>query len=110
MKYKNDAYRARAGASACKGRRIARSKLDNIVLDERLLVPKRLRDPLSGWLDHSSSAAETRREKLRQLRTRETSLEGGSIASSTWWPRAISPHPIRASRASIATLPNSFRR
>jgi hypothetical protein len=51
---------ARTGASACNGRRIMRSKLDNIVLDafdERLLVPERLRDLLSGWLDHSFSAA-----------------------------------------------------
>src|SRR3546814_3831423 len=61
--------RARAGASVCKGRRIARSKLDNIVLDaieQRLLVPERLRDLLSGWLDLTSEAVEARREKLRQ--------------------------------------------
>src|SRR3546814_5122176 len=72
--------RARAGASVCKGRRIARSKLDNIVLDaieQRLLVPERLRDPLSGWLDLTSEAVETRRAKLRQLKTRQTHLQAG---------------------------------
>lgn len=72
--------RARAGATICKGRRIARSKLDNIVLDaveQRLLLPERLRDLLSGWLDLTSEAIEARREKLRQLKTRQTHLEAG---------------------------------
>ncbi|PAL22815.1 recombinase family protein [Sphingopyxis sp. GW247-27LB] len=72
--------RARAGASVCKGRRIARSKLDNIVLEaieQRLLVPERLRDLLSGWLDLTFEAVEARREKLRQLKTRQTHLEAG---------------------------------
>ncbi|RYY23292.1 MAG: hypothetical protein EOP62_20740 [Sphingomonadales bacterium] len=72
--------RARAGASICKGRRIARSKLDNIVVDaieQRLLIPERLRDLLSGWLDLTSEAIEARREKLRQLKTRQTHLEAG---------------------------------
>ena len=72
--------RARAGTSVCKGRRIGRSKLDNIVLDaleSKLLNPERLRDLLSGWLDHSSHAVDARREKLRQVRTRQTNLEAG---------------------------------
>lgn len=79
-KYYGCSNRARAGASVCKGRRIARSKLDNIVLDaieQRLLVPERLRDLLSGWLDLTSEAVEARREKLRQLKTRQTHLEAG---------------------------------
>lgn len=79
-KYYGCSNRARAGVSVCKGRRIARSKLDNIVLDaleQRLLVPERLRDLLSGWLDLTSEAVEARREKLRQLKSRQTHLEGG---------------------------------
>uniref|UniRef100_UPI00345744CA zinc ribbon domain-containing protein n=1 Tax=uncultured Sphingomonas sp. TaxID=158754 RepID=UPI00345744CA len=72
--------RARAGLTVCKGRRIGRSKLDDIVLDaleSKLLTPERLRDLLSGWLDHSTHAVDARREKLRQLRTRQTNLEAG---------------------------------
>ena len=55
-------------------------KLDTIVLDalqERLFLPERLPDLLSGWLDHSEKASEGRRKKLRQLRTRFTTLESG---------------------------------
>ncbi|WP_205504659.1 zinc ribbon domain-containing protein [Sphingomonas arenae] len=57
--------RARAGLSVCKGRRIGRSKLDNIVLDAlepKLLTPERLRDLLSGWLDHASDVIDARRQ------------------------------------------------
>jgi hypothetical protein len=68
----------RAGTSICKGRRIPMAKLDDVVLgalEQRLLTPARLRDLLSGWLDHTEHAVDSRREKLRQLRTRKTSLE-----------------------------------
>lgn len=61
-KYYACSNRARSGATVCKG---------------RLLTPERLRDLLSGWLDHSEQASEGRRERLRQLRSRQTSLEGG---------------------------------
>jgi hypothetical protein len=36
-----------------------------------------LRDLLSGWLDHTKHAVDSRREKLRQLRARKTALEAG---------------------------------
>lgn len=79
-KYYACSNRARSGATVCKGRRISMPRLDDIVLsalEERLLTPERLRDLLSGWLDHSEKASEGRREKLRQLHTRQTALEGG---------------------------------
>lgn len=79
-KYYACSNRARSGTSVCKGRRISMPRLDDIVVDAletRLLTPDRLRDLLSGWLDHSHKATEGRREKLRQLRTRQTALEGG---------------------------------
>ena len=79
-KYYACSNRARAGPSICQGRRMPMDKLDDIVLDaleERLLTPERLRDLLSSWLDHSNHAEESRREKLRQLRTRKTSLGAG---------------------------------
>ncbi len=79
-KYYACSNRTRAGACICKGRRIPMGKLDDIVLsalEQRLLTPERLRDLLSGWLDHSKHATDSRREKLRQLRARKTSLEAG---------------------------------
>lgn len=93
-RYKYYAYsnRARSGKSACKGRRISMGQLDDVVLDAleaRLLQPSRLREPLSEWLDHSNKAEEARREKLRQLRTRQTRWTLDSHGSSIWSPRGI---------------------
>ena len=79
-RYYGCSTRARAGTGVCKGRRIGRAKLDDIVLDaieQRLLTSERLRDLLSGWLDFTSEAIEARRETLRQLKSRQTHLEGG---------------------------------
>ncbi|WP_257787766.1 zinc ribbon domain-containing protein [Sphingopyxis sp. QXT-31] len=79
-KYYACSNRARAGPSICNGRRMPMHKLDEIVLnalEERLLTPERLHDLLSSWLDHALHATESRREKLRQLRTRKTSLGAG---------------------------------
>lgn len=79
-KYYACSNRARAGPSICKGRRMPMDKLDTVVLDaleQRLLTSERLRDLLSSWLDHSNHATESRREKLRQLRSRKTSLGAG---------------------------------
>ena len=79
-KYYACSNRARSGKSTCKGRRIPMGRLDDIVLDAieaRLLQPARLRELLSAWLDHSNQAEEGRREKLRQLRSRQTSLDAG---------------------------------
>ena len=56
------------------------AKLDDVVLDAleaRLLQPERLEALLAEWLDHTSEAENSRREKLRQLRARQTSLEAG---------------------------------
>ena len=79
-KYYACSNRARSGTTVCKGRRIPMPRLDEIVLnalETRLLAPERLHELLSGWLDHSQQATAGRREKLRQLRTRQTTLEGG---------------------------------
>ena len=79
-KYYACSTRARSGKSACKGRRIPMGQLDDVVIDAlktRLLQPNRLRELLSEWLDHSRKAEEARREKLRHLRSRQTSLNAG---------------------------------
>ncbi len=79
-KYYACSNRARSGTTICKGRRIPMPRLDGIVLDAletRLLTPERLHELLSGWLDHSQQATAGRREKLRQLLARQTTLEGG---------------------------------
>ena len=79
-KYYACSNRLRAGPSVCQGRRIPMAKLDDIVLDAlvaRLLQPERLEALLAEWLDYTSEAENSRREKLRQLRARQTSLEAG---------------------------------
>lgn len=79
-KYYACSNRARAGLSACKGRRISMPKLDDVVttaVEERVLVPERLKVLLSGWLDLSADATAARRESMRQLRARKTTLEAG---------------------------------
>ena len=79
-KYYACSNRLRAGPSICRGRRIPMAKLDDIVLaalEARLLQPERLEALLAEWLDHTSEAENSRREKLRQLRARQTSLEAG---------------------------------
>lgn len=73
-------------ADSLQGAADRRSKLDNIVLDAletKLLNPERLRDLLSGWLDHSAHAVDVRREKLRQLGLARRTSKPGSTGSWT---------------------------
>ena len=79
-KYYACSNRARSGISACKGRRISMPKLDDIVtnaIEQRVLAPDRLTELLSGWLDLSADATAARRDSLKQLRARQTTLEAG---------------------------------
>lgn len=63
---------ARAVASLAQGRTTSLSTRSSSPL-----IPEQLRDLPSGWLDLTSEAIEARREKLRQLKTRQTHLEAG---------------------------------
>lgn len=79
-KYYACSNRARAGLSVCRGRRVPMAKLDAIALtaiEAQVLKPERLQALLSGWLDYSADASSSRREALRQLRSRQTALEAG---------------------------------
>jgi site-specific DNA recombinase len=73
--------RTKAGPTRCAGRRVRMEKLDDLVIGavtEHVLQPDRLQTLLQAWIDRSDAAQTFRREKLKQLRSRMTMLEGES--------------------------------
>jgi site-specific DNA recombinase len=63
--------RARQGETGCPGRAVPMEKLDNLVaeyIEQRLLEPKRLEQPLSHVLDRRTERAERRKSHIAELR------------------------------------------
>ena len=73
--------RSTAGPTQCTGRRIRMETLDDLVVGavvKHVLAPDRLKALLQKWLDRSEVARSSRRDQLKQLRTRLTMLDGES--------------------------------
>lgn len=82
---KNGAYRyyvcstaMKKGKTECQGNRVRMDRLDTLVIDEfvtRILVPERLRELVTGYLQRASREATRREARLDGLRREATEVE-----------------------------------